>query len=776
MRKWAWLAGTALVALPLIATTAFAQTAAPAVQDEPETANLDEIVVTAQKRAENVQDVPLSIAAFGEQQLRQSGIDDVLEVTKIVPSFTSTRQSNVSSVRLNIRGIGASTQTAVEPSVASFLDDVYVSRPGSIIGKFYDIQSVEILRGPQGTLFGRNASAGALSIHTRRPTDKFEGDISAQAASFGSYETSGAINIPLGDRAAVRFAGIGATTDGPWHTDVGDHDYGGLDTIGGRVTLQFKPSDAITWLLRADYLHLTGDAGSHNTVKTDTVTPAARANYLARLGVTPYFDDQFGRTSNNYMQGTLDDHQYGLTSDLTWNLANGYSVRLINAMRDWSSDQFAGDLVFSPRPLLLRQEVQASDSQSHELQLISPEDALLNGRLSFLAGLYYFKETLTIDETLNFTADSCNYLVRLAAPTLQATCLAGPLSGAGFANFAQDTESYAAYGQATYKLTDALELTLGLRYTKDEKSGSFVQTNPNGAARILRAVENTPLAFKDDQFTWRANLSWTPKDDLLFFANYSTGFKSGGFNSGGGTPALGVARPFGSETVDDYELGMKSTWADGLLQLNATAFVTDVHNYQDRSFNGLSFLVRNAADLRQQGVEMDFILRPMDGVRINGAVGYLDSEFLSYPGAAGLPGFGGTQNLAGRRNNFSPKWQGALGAQYDRDVAGGLGLTLRGDMTFVSDNNVGSVTDGNPQFIQDAFTLFGLRATLTSPDGRYTAQVFGENIFDKGYCTYTFPNTLDSVLGLRDSTTGGTLMRCAVGMPRQVGVRLTASF
>uniref|UniRef100_B0T6M1 TonB-dependent receptor n=1 Tax=Caulobacter sp. (strain K31) TaxID=366602 RepID=B0T6M1_CAUSK len=777
MTKALWLAASAMLVCPYVAGTALAQEAPPVKAAEPESARLDEVVVTAQKRAENVQTVPISIAAFSATQLTQAGVDDVLEITKIVPSFTSTRQANVSSVRLNIRGIGASAQTAVEPSVASFLDDVYVSRPGAVVGRFYDVESVEVLRGPQGTLFGRNASAGALSIHTKKPTDRFGGDLSVQAASFGSYEASGAVNIPIGDRAAVRIAGVGASTDGPWHTDIGDHDYGALDTIGGRATLRLKPTDQIDWILRADYLHLTGDAGSHNTVKSDTVTPAARANYLARLGITPYFDDQFSRTSNNFMVGDLDDHQYGLTSDLTWDVADGYSIRLIDAMRDWSSDQVAGDLAFSPRPLLLRNEIQASYSSSHELQFISPGDQLLGGRLSFVSGLYYFDETLTIDEKVTFTADTCNYIIRLAAPALQAACLASPLSPGAIANFAQKTRSYAAYGQVTYKLTNRLDLTLGARYTNDEKSGSFVQTNPNAAARVLRSIEATALAFKDDQITWRANLSWTPADDILVFANYATGFKSGGFNSGGGTPALTAAtRPFGSETVDDYELGVKSTLFDRVLQLNATLFRTDVHDYQDRSFNGLSFLVRNAADLRQQGVEADFILRPFDGLRINGAVGYLDSKYLSYPGASGLPGFGGVQDLSGKRNNFSPEWQGAVGVQYDRDIAGGVGLTVRGDMTFVSDNNVGSVTDANPQMIQDGFALFSGRVTFTSPDRRYGLQIFGENLFDKGYYTYIFPNTLDNVLGLRDSTTGGTLMRGTLGTPRTVGVKLTVSF
>lgn len=758
-----------------VAATATA--VAPSSAETTRVAQGDEIIVTAQKRAENIQDVPISIQAFSGSQLEKSGVSDVLQLTKVTPSFTTTRQSSPSSIRMNIRGVGATTQSAVEPSVATFVDDIYVSRPGALVAAFYDVEAVEVLRGPQGTLFGRNASVGAVSIHNRKPSDDLSMDVSAQAASYNSYELTGALNVPFGGDNAVRIAGIASTTDGPWHTRVGDHDYGGMDTLGARITVKLAPASNVSWLLRADYLKLSGDANSHNTVVTDTVTPAARENYSDALGgVVPDFDHQFSRTTNNFMVGDLDDHQYGLSSDLSVETSGGYTFRLINAMRDWSSEHYVGDLIFSPRPMLIRNELQASNSQSHELQFISPSDTLLDGRLSFVSGLYYFREKLDINERFDFTEDSCNYLIAAAKPSLVETCLEGPFVGASQGRFHQVTESYAVYGQATYELLDDLDLILGGRYTKDKKHGSFDQAVDNPGIAVFRTPESTPLKFSDGRFTWRANLSYHPSRDLMLFANYSTGFKSGGFNSGGGSSALGDRRVFNSETVSDYEAGLKSTLADGVT-FNLTGFRMEVKGYQDRSNDGSSFLVRNAANLRQQGFEAEAIIRPVRNVRINGAVSYLDSEFLSYPGAAGLPGFGGVQDLAGQRNNFAPKWQGAAGAQFDGDLGfADLNFSLRGDVTYTSASNIGSVTNGNPQSIQPAYALVGTSLTLSTSDDKYSMQFFASNLLDQGYCTYIFPNTLDGPLGLRDKTTGSTLMRCTVGMPRQIGVRLTGHF
>lgn len=544
------------------------------------------------------------------------------------------------------------------------------------------------------------------------------------------------------------------------------------------MSARFKPTDTIDWIVRGDYMKNTGDASAHATVVTASVTPAARANFRTRLGgVAPDFDNQFSRSDNNYVKGDLDDHQYGLTSDFNMTFGNDFSLRLINGYRDWSSRHQVADLAFTPRPIFLRDETQASTTQSHELQISSPTDQLLDGRLSFVAGPYFYKENLRFNENFSFTTDTCNYGLGLISAGLRAACLAGPFRNATVNHFDQHLKSYASYLQADVNLVPDVTLTLGGRYTHEDKDASFVQLVNNAAGAATRSPENTSLSRKDSKFTYRVNLSYTPAPNIMLFVNHSTGFKSGGFNSGGGTPALGTRRGFGPESVDDTEFGFKSQFLDRVLTLNVKAFRMDIHNFQDRSFDGTSFVVRNAAELRQQGVEGELIIRPSRNFSVNSAISYLTSKFRSYPGASGLPGFGGTQNLTGQRNNFSPEWQGSVGAQWDRELtASGFAMSLRGDVSFVSDQNVSSVTDGNRDAIQDGYALLSARLTLRSPGDRYSLQVFGENLTNQGYCTFNFPSILDSVYGLRNATTGGTLLRCQVGMPHQFGARLSAKF
>ncbi len=767
------------------ATATLPEASAATAPAEPAPAR-DEIIVTAQKRAENIQNVPISIAAVGGPQLQASGIDKLTDMGRIVPGFSQQPNAQATNIRLSIRGIGAATSTGVEPAVATFLDDVYVPRPGSLIGRFYDIDTVEVLRGPQGTLFGRNASAGAINIHTRKPTDQFEGYAAFEGSSFNSFEGTAVVNTPITQDAALRVALDASRTSGFATTAVGDHHVSTQRTFGGRATLKLRPVEHLTWLLRADYLRIRGLGASDQEVKPDTVTPAGAANFAARLGgVVPDLYHPFDNRNNNYVTGFQHDRQFGVTSDMTYEFDGGLSLRLIDAYRDWRTHQIDGDIIFTPLNLVTRDGFYASRSQSHELQFISPKNQWLNGRLNVVAGLYYFRENLSQGEALTYSNDFCNLVVKVAAPALYPACIAGPLTPTTVLRYHQIVNSYAAYGQADYKLTNTLTLLVGGRYTRDKKDAAFNQIINNAAGALFRVPEYTVLSNNEGRFTYRVNLSYQPTRDLLFFANYTTGFKSGGFNAGGGTAVLGQRRQFKPETVKDAEIGAKTTFAGGKAILNATLFRMDINDLQDRAFDGTSLTVTNAAKLRQQGVEVETILRPFQGFRLNGAVTYLDSSFLSYPSAANRPGVAvapnpgvapGTQNLKGARANFSPKWQGNVGAQYDSDIgSSGYNLSVRGDLSFISASNIGLITDNNPQTIQKGYHLVSARLTLTSPNKRWTASVFADNLFNKGYCASIFAQTLDSIFGVRDGK-GNTLMRCTVGTPRSVGGRVEFKF
>jgi iron complex outermembrane receptor protein len=277
---------------------------------------------------------------------------------------------------------------------------------------------------------------------------------------------------------------------------------------------------------------------------------------------------------------------------------------------------------------------------------------------------------------------------------------------------------------------------------------------------------------------------------LLFFANLATGYKSAGYNSGGGAPALSTfdangnlvstQRIFRRETSTNYELGAKTSWLDDKLIANVTLYRMDINDYQDRAYNSASasFTVLNVGKLRQQGVEADLVIAPIRHFKINGSLAYLDSKFLNYPNAAGLPGLGGTQSLTGQPATFSPKWTGTIAADWTGDFgSSGLSWDLNTNLYMTSHFYAGLVNDANPQTIQKGYTLLGARLTINGPSDRWSLAVFGNNLTNKQYSAGNLYQPLDSLLGLRNGVfPGSTAVRWLHADPRTYGVSATVRF
>lgn len=766
-------------------TGAAAQTESPNSENPTEPVELDVIVVTAQKRSENIQEVPISIAAFNATKLEEANVVTVQDLPRLATNFSAFRGVQAAGIRLSIRGIGSQGNTAIEPSVAAFVDGIYVPRPGSIIGNFLDIAGVEVLRGPQGTLFGRNASVGAISLRTAQPEGELSGEISAEIGNGNRYATRGHINIPLSDNISVRLAGLGSTFGGFWSNRLDGKNYGEVDDYAGRVTVKAE-FDNVTWLVRADYARSSGDGFNPNDFRAESVSPAQLTNFLNLQNSiagsamdTVLFDGEV----NYAVTADFTDENWGVSTEGTLDLGS-FSLRLINGYRRWENEQLDGDTIFTPIPLASRIGGYVSKSRNHELQFISPKNELLGGALDFVAGLYYFSEDYEIDERLQLGSQYCNVLVPNNPPGTRQSCNNLLAAGGGVdatdQDFSQSVDSYAVYAQANYKILESLILTLGGRWTKEEKDGTYVQLRPNPFAAALRAPENVDLSLNDDRFTWRAVLSYTPADDILLFASYSTGFKSGGFNSGAGAVPLNQRRVFNRETVKSYEVGAKTSWLDNLLQANLTIYRMDIDGFQDRSFDGLSFVVQNAGSLRHQGFEFDTRIAPSRNFVINASLAYLDSSFTSYPNAPGLPGFGGaaTQDLQGARNNYAPKFSSNVGATWSGDFgSSGMGWSLNSNVAYVSDQSVGQVTDNNPQTIQDGYALVGARLQISGSDDRWSLAVFGNNLTNEGYCSNQTYQVLDSSFGLRNGVfPGSTGVRCYYASPRTFGASGTFRF
>lgn len=787
MSKGNLLRGVCAIAVAILPLNVAAAQSSPTVRDAAEQGSIpvdeidgDTIVVTAQKRNENIQDVPISVAAFNTEMLANANVLTVQDLPRIATNFTTNRGVQAAGIRLSIRGIGSTGNTAIEPSVAAFVDGVYVPRAGSIIGNFLDVEGVEILRGPQGTLFGRNASVGAISLRSAQPENELSGQISTEAGNGDRYALRGHLNLPIGDNIAVRIAGLGSTINGFWRNRLDGETYGGSDDYAGRISVKAELGN-LTWLVRGDYAKSEGDGFNPSEFRTESVSSTQLANFLAlqtaRAG-SAMDTILFDREVNQVINADFTDENWGVSSDATLEVGS-FSLRSINSYRRWDNEQLDGDTLFTTIPLSSRQAGYASESHNHELQLISPKGVLLGGALDFVAGLYYFSEDFAIDERLQLGSQFCNVLVPSAArPTCNASLATGGGVDATDQDFAQTVNSFAVYGQANFKIAEPLILTLGGRWTTEEKDGTYIQRRANPFAASLRATENVALALEDDRFTWRAALSYKPYDDVLLFASYSTGFKSGGFNSGAGATALNQSRVFDRETVESYEFGAKSTWLDKALQANITFYRMDIGGFQDRSFDGLSFVVRNAGNLRHQGFEFDMRIAPTRNFVVNASLAYLDSKFTRYQGASGLPGIGGVQDLTGGTNHFAPEFTGNVGATWSGRVGtSGLRWSLNSNVSFVSDANLGQVTDNNPQTIQDGYALIGARLQIFGRDDRWSLAFFGNNLTDKGFCNLQFYQVLDSSFGLRNGVfPGSTGVRCNRAQPRTYGVTATVNF
>ncbi|MCZ8326377.1 MAG: TonB-dependent receptor [Sphingomonadaceae bacterium] len=778
MKRFLASASTVVLAAILTSGVAMAQEA------ENKSDGLAEIVVTAQKRAENVQDVPISITAFSGETLAAAGIEDVRDLRRITPNLNFTTAAQTANTRIQIRGVGTSGNSAIEPSVASFVDGVYIPRIGSLLAGLNDISSVEVLRGPQGTLFGRNASMGAVVLHTTDPKDEFEGRMQGSYGSYNRVRLSGIVNIPVSDTAAFRFSSVYYQADGFGRNELDGSRMGKENGFSIRGAFRWEPNERVKWVLRGDFVDLGGDGNNVLTVVSKTVTPTIAANWLARTdpdgagpltGSVPILDDTYNWRVRQDTGGTLDDKNWGVVSDLNVDLGGDFAMRIISSYRDWHNFQYQENTVAIPGSPYGRPGGFDSHAHSEEFQFISPDD-MLNGHLKFVAGVYYFEEDYWINEGLDLKPPYCNVLIRNAQPTRLAACLAGQqVPGTRF-NFFQNTKSLAGYGEMTLMLGDKFSITGGIRATKDEKVGDLSSIVYNST--ITRANETTALQLDASATTYRLNATYKPTDDIMVFASYATGFKSGGFDSSPPTTAaVGSAnRTFLPERTKNWELGVKSSLFDRKLIFNATLYRTRIDDLQFRTFDGLTFRTRNNGKVQQQGVEVDIVARPIPELTLTLGTAYLDSKYLDFRGAPNLPAFGGTQDLTGTRLPFSPKWQGAASAAYEGRFNQDLKWSLRADLGFSSAANVGAQGDNNPDAIQPGYALLGARFGIGPEDGNWEVAVAGQNLTNKAYCVNMAPQVQDQQFLLRNTVTGGTVLRCTLNEPRQVNIEFTKKF
>lgn len=709
----------------LIAGQAGAQSAT--TQSAP-AAQVDDIVVTAQKREERLQTVPVAVSVATGEDLRERNVSNIDQLKSVVPSFEST------SFGTSIRGVGTSTfSTSIEPTVSTVVDGVVLGRPEMALGSFYDIAQVEVLRGPQGMLFGKNASAGVVSIVTNRPSlDGFEGAANLSLGEDGFNRSDATVNLPLGDTLALRVGGFVNKLDGVIHNQFDDRSFNGNDESGGRVRLLWTPTASVDVLLTADYMK------QDQTMTWSPYALGAGSPFTvpyALCGVTPGPEN-----TDLCIDGPQykDRENYGFTGQVDWSLNNGLLLTSITAGRR-ATDFSDGDSDSLPINILNTNiSNQWFDQFSQEFRLTSPQGR----RLEYVAGLYYFSQ-----ETRQTTEQTGSFGL--------------PLPPGLFGNVTIDSlveaESYAVFGQLKYALTERLSLIAGARWTHDEISLDFDQYNLPGTLGV-----NPAAAFYDEareeNLSWRLGLQHQYSDRGMVYATVARGYKGPGFNQTGVSNAT-TDQYVGPEIPTSYEIGAKSTLFAGRLLLNVAAFHTTFEDYQaqtlDRSVTPAAFRTINAGDVESQGVEADFIARLAEGLTLTGAAAYIDASYgdfapiSCYPGqtvAEGClvvdPGFPPfvppttAYDASGGPLSGVSDWKTNLALRYERPVFAGLRFSGMIDWAWRSEMNASA--NGDPSTVIDSYHLLGFSAGVGADDDRWRLSVWGRNLGDQRFPSALF--------------------------------------
>jgi outer membrane receptor protein involved in Fe transport len=852
----------------MLVPAAYAQTA----QAEEDSGD-EPIIVTATLRAMDVQDIPLAVTAVAPEALERQGVNDIKNLASISPSINiQSSQTETQGTSIKVRGVGTTgNNTGLESSVGVFIDGVYQSRPGVALGDLVDIERLEILRGPQGTLFGRNTSAGALNVSTKRPSlSTTEGFVNASYGNYNFMNMQAGVSVPVvQDVAGLRVSGTWRKRDGYLKSPTGAES-NDRDRYMLRGQLYIEPNADVSIRLLADYAKTDEQCCNAVIVRESELAPAFTANGLASDGVDQSGLSALKNLSVNggpYLNGSK---QWGTSAELKWDLGAA-KLTSVTAYRKFDSSSttvggFTSNNTYTVgngAPTSRVGILPAGDHIKTFTQELRLQGTAFNDRLDWLVGGFYSSEKIRADQTMTLNADfqkassAGNYGFSSAlganpAFTLTAFGNAGvPVNADGnYAEnrFNQDASSWSVFTHNVFSVTDKLSLTLGARYVNETKDGSFNQLAAmTGTASACQAAANALLlgaipsavpaavqqgnllincfpfaastkltapaalggglasrllplprewsdTFKDEEITYTAQVGYKANEDLLLYAGYSHGFKSGGFNLDPTSAILQnssailtglrtntvvapvYAEPdFKSEKVNQIEVGVKATLF-GSIKANLALFDMKMSDFQVLEFTGVQFLTFNVNSARSTGAELELFGRLSDSISANVSATYANSR---YPkdcnvgvAAAALASI---NRLCGSSLTNAPKFAGVVGLTYEGQLSdSGWGLLVNGNINYSDRRRTSTIPlDSNnlpvPLDYQDAYFKMNARIGLTSPDERYTFELWGTNLSNEITRGITSSTTLRGLAGAR-SRIG------FVEEPRMYGMTVRAKF
>ena len=879
MRRNLQLRTTVSAAVMGVAVMGFAGVAA--AQEAP--ATVDDIIVTAQKREQSLQDVPIVVTTLSQEVLDGAGVQDIKDLQILTPGMTVTSTQSEASTTVRIRGAGTvGDNPGLESSVGVVIDGVYRSRNSVGFGDLGELSRIEVLKGPQGTLFGKNTSAGVINIITERPS--FDPSISGEltGGNFGAIGGSVSVTGGLTDQIAGRLFVAHRERDGFYDVNNGDgpntrKDDQTQDYWTTRGQLLILPSDDVSVRLIADYTKReeyccvavqtrVGPSQAFIAALTAPNGPGQRPP-VAGFGTVP-----FSRLAYSNRETPQEIEDMGLSAEATIDFPSiNATLTSQTSWRDWSFQQ-GMDVDYTGADILYRANDGSNgygvDNLTQEFRLAGTSD-----KLDWLVGLFATKEGVYRDDSYVYGSDYNAFASLLLTASLPAAvggpspsrlgcftnpngflvgtagaaagqplCVIGavppsaaaPTFAAGKAyedHYSQRSESVAVFTNNTYRVTEAFDINLGLRYTYDSKRLLGIQDNlgTNGAACGGALTNNlaptlpassipgtanvrTPAAalgllclpwsnplydgrriqekFSDTDISGTIKASYRFNPSIMVYGSYARGYKGAGYNMDrvqtGVTPDASLF--FAAETVDSYEAGIKTTLFDRTMLLNVTYFDQKFENFQLNTFLGTAFVVESIPELKSRGVDADMVwFTPVEGLSFQGGVTYTDAKYGVF-GAGDLssPGrFPQLSLLPGARASFAPEWSLTGALAFDRELGGGLRGGFNLSAKYSTEYNTGS--DLLPYKNQDAFTVVNGRVSIGSADERWTLEVWGQNLLEEEYTQVGFAAPLQGTAFANTTTpqADGTYYNMAtdtatynayLGAPRTYGVTLKVKY
>lgn len=782
------LLGTSLLAISIMCAPTFAM--AQEKNDKKEFDIREEVIVTATKRAEKLSDVPIAISVIGAKDIEQTGIRELSQVTGYIPNVQITQHTDFRSAVI-IRGVGSNSRNiGFDSRVGVYVDGIYMGQSPAINQELLDLSRVEVLRGPQGMLFGKNNVAGAINLITAKPNDIFSGKVLVNLGNYNHRELKGSVNIPLGTDTAIKIAASKTNTDGYVLNSVTKNMLDTKDVTAGRIQFRTKLNDRLVVnisadTLKADNLILVGEPLT-NMIGTRSVTVSPEPNVVAF-------------SADPYEARTI----WGTSVDVEYVTDSGYTFKSITGYRDTDA-HYTNQTDYSPVPIVAIDYTDQFKQTTQEFQMISPRDK----KFTSMLGVYFYNQDAHTSRDVILGANLHEDFIRTVVAqnpaltplftnlgwdknNLTAAQLAFVSSFVGFGpegskvfNIGDvNTDSASIYFNGGYDFDKHLSIGFGARYSSETKNVNWMLDGRNSGVFSLGSTNKDangvprPMVNdrKDNFLSPALSVSYKTDGGTNFYAKYSTAYKSGGFNLdyiNANELAANSGLEFDMETVKSYELGMKARYFENRLSVNLAAFTADYEDYQVNQFVDLgggrtSIRITNAAKVTTKGLEAEVSLRATPDLTFNGSIGLLDGKYDKFLGG----GAGGSD--ASGRKIAAPEQTASLSTIYNHTLAGsGMKLLARLDVNYSSDyyttpDNTKTVTIASGEKIPfgyvEAQTIVNGRLGLTSANDKIGVFLWGKNLTDEDYI----------VDGFRDFF--GTIVQHQM-RPRTYGVELKYNF